>query len=261
MPEKEGRDVAHGFTQGVRDGILINSVYNNVNGVTAASPSGAKDGEEKDAKYAKYEEVPDAPYVGCFTALKRKVFGESGEDADDGASSEETFEGKREAVGYFDILFHNADRTDTFLILLGAFMAVGTGASLPLLTIFLGDTMNAFNNSGPDLPPGLTPSSSGILKTVGDQSLNLLYVGIAGFVAGSLNMFCWMFVGERITNHIRVSYVRALLRQEVKFYDEEVRENVKRHAVSHRWCHSNFFLFIMLCFSGDIDPSDIICLA
>ena len=120
-----------------------------------------------------------------------------------------------------------------------------TGASLPLLTIFLGDTMNAFNNSGPDLPPGLTPSSSGILKTVGDQSLNLLYVGIAGFVAGSLNMFCWMFVGERITNHIRVSYVRALLRQEVKFYDEEVRENVKRHAVSHRWFFSLYYVVFL----------------
>ena len=225
------REVAHGFTHGVSGGVLVNSLYNPVNGVTAAAapaPSSADAGEEKGAGEDKG--MPDAPYVGCFMALKRRVFG-GGEDEKGEDEEAEEDEEERVSVGYLEILFHNVSRQDVALIVVGAVAAIGTGAALPLTTLFLGDTFNAYNSSGPppDLPPGLTPSSSGILTTVGEQCLNLLYVGVAGLVAGSINMFCWMYVGERVTNHIRVSYVRALMRQEVAFYDKEApRELVMR---------------------------------
>ena len=138
------------------------------------------------------------------------------------------------SVGWFDVLLHGADRGDITLIVIGTIAAIANGAALPVATIFLGDSLNAYNNGSAamqngTLPPGLNASGSGMLTLVGNQSLNLLYVGIAGMAAGAIHMFCWMSVCERISAHIRVSYVRALLSQEIAFYDKEApRELVAR---------------------------------
>jgi ABC-type multidrug transport system fused ATPase/permease subunit len=56
-------------------------------------------------------------------------------------------------------------------------------------------------------------------STVSDVALQFLYLGVAAMVAAFLQNMCWMVTGNRMANRLRQTYLRAVLRQDIEFFD------------------------------------------
>ncbi|PON60814.1 ABC transporter [Trema orientale] len=92
----------------------------------------------------------------------------------------------------FHKLFSFADSTDILLMIGGTIGAIANGLAMPLMTVFLGEV-----------------------------SLKFVYLGLGSLVAAFLQVACWMVTGERQAARIRNLYLKAILRQDVAFFDKE----------------------------------------
>lgn len=54
---------------------------------------------------------------------------------------------------------------------------------------------------------------------ISKYSLYLIYIAIITFVATYIYMATWIYTGERITQQIRERYLRAILRQNIAYFD------------------------------------------
>uniref|UniRef100_J3L363 MDR-like ABC transporter n=1 Tax=Oryza brachyantha TaxID=4533 RepID=J3L363_ORYBR len=109
-------------------------------------------------------------------------------------------------------MFRYADRLDVLLMVLGTVGAVANGMSEPLMSVFFGNVINSFGDS----------SSSTVLRSVTKVVLNFIYLGIGTLVASFLQMSCWTMAGERQSARIRSLYLKAVLRQDIAFFDTEM---------------------------------------
>ncbi|KAF0917811.1 hypothetical protein E2562_021483 [Oryza meyeriana var. granulata] len=109
-------------------------------------------------------------------------------------------------------MFRYADRLDVLLIVVGTVGALGNGISEPLMTILFGNAMNSFGES----------TSDSILRSVTKVVLNFIYLGIGTSVASFLQVSCWTMAGERQSARIRSLYLKAVLRQDIAFFDTEI---------------------------------------
>ncbi|KAF2304814.1 hypothetical protein GH714_038039 [Hevea brasiliensis] len=105
----------------------------------------------------------------------------------------------------FHKLFSFADSIDILLMIVGTIGAVGNGISLPLMTVFLGDMIDAFGQN----------------KNKDVVSLKFLYLAVGTAVASFLQVDCWIVTGERQAARIRGLYLKSILRQDVAFFDKE----------------------------------------
>uniref|UniRef100_A0A0E0FMQ7 MDR-like ABC transporter n=1 Tax=Oryza nivara TaxID=4536 RepID=A0A0E0FMQ7_ORYNI len=109
-------------------------------------------------------------------------------------------------------MFAFADGADAALMAVGAAAAVANGMAQPLMTFIFGDVINAFGST----------SSPDVLAKVTKVILNFVYLGIgAGFVS-TLQVSCWTITGERQAARIRALYLKAILRQDIAFFDKEM---------------------------------------
>ncbi|XP_072995684.1 ABC transporter B family member 9-like [Typha latifolia] len=109
-------------------------------------------------------------------------------------------------------LFDYADRFDLLLMLVGTVGAVANGIALPLMTVILGQAINAFGAGNPD----------DVLSRVTKVVLNFVYLAIGSGAAALLQVSCWMVTGERQATRIRSLYLKAILRQDIAFFDKEM---------------------------------------
>ncbi|EEF47169.1 ABC transporter B family member 11 [Ricinus communis] len=112
----------------------------------------------------------------------------------------------------FHKLFSFADSVDIVLMIIGTIGALGNGLSMPLMTIFLGDTIDAFGNN---------QNNQDVVDVVSKVSLKFVYLGIGSSVASFLQVVCWMVTGERQAARIRGLYLKTILRQDIAFFDKE----------------------------------------
>ncbi|XP_054801842.1 ABC transporter B family member 21-like [Prosopis cineraria] len=152
--------------------------------------------------------------------------GENGLEADNKAITSEnhaecsTNEANREMVRQkrkvdrvpFYRLFSFADSTDTLLMIVGTIGAIGNGMGLPLMTLLMGQMINAF---------GSNQQSTDIAAKVSKVSLKFVYLAVGCGVAACLQVSCWMVTGERQAARIRGLYLKTILRQDVAFFDKE----------------------------------------
>ncbi|KAL5227561.1 hypothetical protein ABZP36_015826 [Zizania latifolia] len=109
-------------------------------------------------------------------------------------------------------MFRYADRLDVLLMVVGTVGAAGNGMSEPLMTVFFGNVINSFGQNG----------SGTILRSVTKVVLNFVYLGIGTSVASFLQVSCWTVAGERQAARIRSLYLKAVLRQDIAFFDTEM---------------------------------------
>ncbi|KAK4440113.1 ABC transporter B family member 9 [Sesamum alatum] len=109
-------------------------------------------------------------------------------------------------VGLYKLLFSYADRRDVVLMIVGSIGAIANGASQPISTLAFSQLVNSLGN----------PPQTQLLHQV---ALKILFVAIGGGAAGFLQVCCWMVAGERQSSRIRALYLKALLRQEIAFFD------------------------------------------
>ncbi|KAI3759989.1 hypothetical protein L1987_50377 [Smallanthus sonchifolius] len=112
----------------------------------------------------------------------------------------------------FRKLFAFADVTDYILMLTGIVGAIGNGICMPLMAILYGDLLNSF---------GQNPNKDDVVPAVSKVSLNIVYLAIGCGVASFFQVAMWVITGERQVARIRNLYLKAILRQDVSFFDKE----------------------------------------
>ncbi|KAE9609966.1 hypothetical protein Lal_00006438 [Lupinus albus] len=120
-------------------------------------------------------------------------------------------EGSKKTVSFYK-LFSFADSWDHLLMFIGTISAVANGISFPLMTIIIGDTIDAFGGNA---------NTTQVVHEVSKASLKFVYMGAGAFVAAFLQVSCWVITGERQAARIRGLYLKAILRQDVSFFDKE----------------------------------------
>ncbi|KAG6497791.1 hypothetical protein ZIOFF_045697 [Zingiber officinale] len=134
-------------------------------------------------------------------------------DGEDGRREKEKEiekEKEKEKMGSvpFHKLFSFADARDVALMTAGTVGAVGSGLAMPLMTIVFGELINAFGSSDKD-------------SIVREVVVKFIYLGAGAAAASFLQVACWMVSGERQAARIRCLYLKAILRQEIEFFDNE----------------------------------------
>ncbi|KAM0885954.1 hypothetical protein ACQ4PT_030012 [Festuca glaucescens] len=113
----------------------------------------------------------------------------------------------------FHDLFRNADAMDVVLMLAGTVSALASGMSQVVMAIIFGQVVDAFG--------GATPGT--ILPRVNKVVLEFVYLAIGTLPACFLQISCWTVTGERQAARIRSLYLKSILRQDMAFFDTEMR--------------------------------------
>ncbi|KAG4193364.1 hypothetical protein ERO13_A07G217000v2 [Gossypium hirsutum] len=112
-------------------------------------------------------------------------------------------------------IFMHADAVDLWLMTLGFIGAVGDGFSTPLVLLVTGKLMNNFGDAS-------AVTSDTFIQNINKNSVALLYLACGSWFACFLEGFCWSRTGERQATRMRARYLKAVLRQDVGYFDLHV---------------------------------------
>ncbi|KAL0341806.1 UNVERIFIED_CONTAM: ABC transporter B family member 19 [Sesamum calycinum] len=134
------------------------------------------------------------------------------------------------SVGLFS-LFRYSTMLDLVLMFFGLLGAFINGGSLPWYSFLFGDFVNK-------LARGQDNDKHQMMRDV--NKVCLLMTGLAALVmvGAYLEITCWRIVGERSAHRIRTEYLRAVLRQDIGFFDTELSTSVY-HAWNLQRCCTN----------------------
>jgi len=116
-----------------------------------------------------------------------------------------------EAIGFFEFYLRFADKWDLIFMVVGTVGGIVTGALIPFFQYLFGRILDSLN------------SGENIVEAVSGVALQFVYMAAVAFVAATLQVFAWGVNGERQTARIRGEYVKALLRQDISWYDTQTR--------------------------------------
>ncbi|EGD76002.1 multidrug resistance protein [Salpingoeca rosetta] len=128
---------------------------------------------------------------------------------DKNAKTEEEEE-KLEPVSYF-ALYRYADAFDWVLVIVGSLCALAHGALSPAFVVFFGDVIDSF---GADADP------ADLIDSVAQTSLYILYLACGAAVTSYFQVACFTLSAQRQSLRIRKLYFKALVRQEMAWYDQ-----------------------------------------
>ncbi|RHZ65773.1 hypothetical protein Glove_311g34 [Diversispora epigaea] len=112
-------------------------------------------------------------------------------------------------------LYTFATKRDWLIMFIGLIFSGTAGATLPLLTVLFEKMVDYFNQFqmrkiGPDE----------FTSKVNHDTLFFVYLGIFTFFATYIYMAAWVYTGERVSRKIREKYLRAILRQNIAYFDK-----------------------------------------
>ncbi|MQL85301.1 hypothetical protein Taro_017824 [Colocasia esculenta] len=136
-------------------------------------------------------------------------------DGVDGKAAVMEAEKKKEQSLAFHELFSFSDRLDWLLMAAGTFGAVIHGSAMPVFFLLFGDLINGFGKNQHDLRK--------MTDEVSKYALYFVYLGLVVCASSYAEISCWMHTGERQVNALRRRYLEAVLRQDVGFFDTDVR--------------------------------------
>ncbi|KAL5080150.1 hypothetical protein RYX36_008571 [Vicia faba] len=122
---------------------------------------------------------------------------------------------KKKKNGSFKSIFMHADALDCFFMAFGLFGSIGDGIMTPLVLFITSKIMNSIGSVS-------NTSSNNFVHNINENAVFLLYLACAAFVACFLEGYCWTRTGERQSARMRSRYLRAVLRQEVAYFDVHV---------------------------------------
>ena len=108
----------------------------------------------------------------------------------------------------FSKLFMFATRLDYFYMIIGSLASIGNGLVFPAYSVIFGEMTN-----------GLGPEGTGLMETAKKYCILYLIVGAVGLTLSGIGLMSWMLAGERQNICFRREYFRALLRQDISWYD------------------------------------------
>ncbi|KAJ7553627.1 hypothetical protein O6H91_06G106000 [Diphasiastrum complanatum] len=157
---------------------------------------------------------------------------------------------QKDTVAYWK-LFQYADVLDVVLMVAGSIAAMINGFMVPAMLFIQSHLIHDFGT--------LQNNPLKLSEEISKDATFFVYVASAAFVASSLEIGCWMLTGDRQASKIRANYLRAILRQDVAFFDTQVStaqviNNVSvdtemvQDAISEKV--GNFILSISMFFGG-----------
>lgn len=111
----------------------------------------------------------------------------------------------------FSMLFACADRLDWVLMILGSVAAAAHGTALVVYLHYFAKIIQLLSH-------GSEPADD-LFHRFTELALTILYIAGGVFVAGWIEVSCWILTGERQTAVIRSRYVQVLLNQDMSFFD------------------------------------------
>ncbi|PKU59347.1 ABC transporter B family member 4 [Dendrobium catenatum] len=109
-------------------------------------------------------------------------------------------------------LFGLADSIDIILMILGTAGAIANGAAMPICMLLGGKITDSYGAG----------DVNDVVHRVSKLTLQMFYMAIGSGLASFLQVTCWMVTGERQTARIRSIYFKAILKQEIAFFDLEI---------------------------------------
>ncbi|CDY20021.1 BnaA09g02300D [Brassica napus] len=125
---------------------------------------------------------------------------------------------KKKSCGSIRSIFMHADGVDWMLMGLGLIGAVGDGFVTPIIYFVIGLLLNDLG--GPAL--GGSFDDGNFMKAISKNAVALLYIAGASWVVCFLEGYCWTTTGERQAAKMRERYLKAVLRQDVGYFDLHV---------------------------------------
>ena len=122
---------------------------------------------------------------------------------------------KVETVGLFE-LFKFSDSVDKFFIFFGMINAVLCGAVFPIMFYIFGDLTDVFSQFD---NPTTTMSTDQLMDKVLEIVYQMCAIGGAMWVTHYLFVACLNYTAERQVLRIRKEFFRAVLRQDLAWYD------------------------------------------
>ncbi|TXG68236.1 hypothetical protein EZV62_003171 [Acer yangbiense] len=149
------------------------------------------------------------------------VYNEGNEEEEEEEEEEEV----AKPIGLFS-LFKYSTKFDMVLVILGCIGAFINGGSLPWYSLLFGNFVNKIGKESKN------SDKTQMMKEV--EHICLVMTGLAAIVVvgAYLEITCWRLVGERSAQRIRTMYLRAVLRQDVGFFDTEVTTGDIMHGIS-----------------------------
>ncbi|KAD4889046.1 hypothetical protein R6Q59_034064 [Mikania micrantha] len=113
--------------------------------------------------------------------------------------------------GLFEMVTEHADRIDMVLMVLGTAGCIANGLSMSLIMLVLSRMYNDY------------ASLASITSAVINQYA-LMYIYVTIFVASGafIEGLCWGHTAERQSSRIRFNYLKAVLRQEIGYFDKSL---------------------------------------
>ncbi|EOA25272.1 hypothetical protein CARUB_v10018587mg [Capsella rubella] len=115
-------------------------------------------------------------------------------------------------------IFNHADGVDLVLMGLGLLGAIGDGFVTPIIFFITGLLLNDIGAVGDDS----SFSDETFMHAIIKNAVALLYVAGASWVICFVEGYCWTRTGERQASRMREKYLRAVLRQDVSYFDLHV---------------------------------------
>jgi ATP-binding cassette subfamily B (MDR/TAP) protein 1 len=104
-------------------------------------------------------------------------------------------------------LVSTADGYDYFCMFMGTVGGIIVGVSIPAFLVLFGEALDGLNET------------TNLQKQINEICVYFVYIGVANIFGGFAQVYFWTVTGERQTQKLRAKYVRAILSQEVGWFD------------------------------------------
>ncbi|KAF3923923.1 hypothetical protein AA313_de0203653 [Arthrobotrys entomopaga] len=122
-------------------------------------------------------------------------------------------------INYFS-LYRYATRSDLAMLFLCHLTSICAGAVLPLMTVVFGNLAGEFAHFFVSIPGADPNAPEALMQTVRRLTLYFVYMGIGEFVLVYFSTVTSIHIGERISGRIREQFLRAILRQNIGYFDK-----------------------------------------
>ncbi|KAH7547039.1 hypothetical protein FEM48_Zijuj01G0264700 [Ziziphus jujuba var. spinosa] len=146
------------------------------------------------------------------------------DEEDDGDDDEDDEGPAVKSIGLFS-LFRYSTKLDIVLVILGCLGSLINGGALPWYSYLFGDFVNKLAIESP-------ADKTQMMKKVDKTCLLMTGLAAVVLVGAYLEITCWRLVGDRSAQRIRTEYLRAVLRQDVGFFDTETTTGDIMHGIS-----------------------------
>ncbi|CAK9139174.1 unnamed protein product [Ilex paraguariensis] len=117
--------------------------------------------------------------------------------------------------GSFRSIFMHADLIDFLLMALGFFGVICDGISTPLMLVITSKLMNNLGDTTTSIFTNFT-------HDINKNALVMCYLACGQWIGCFLEGYCWTRTAERQASRVRARYLKAVLRQDVGYFDLHV---------------------------------------